>query len=290
MPNLKDIRRRISSVKKTGQITKAMKLVAAAKLKRASEAATNAKPYQRQLSAVLARVSRRAGESVSDPLLQPREHVGRILVVVLTSDRGLAGGFNNNLLRSTNEWLKEKKAAGIEIHARAYGRKGIAALPRRGWKLDASVSDWAARKKMDLVNEVVDEMVAGFVDRKYDEVWVASNEWVSTLVQRPRYQKILPLVVDSSSAGAADEGLDYRYEPSAPQIVGALLPLYIRTLVLQAFLETEAGELASRMTAMDAATKNANDLIGRLSIQYNRARQAAITKELIEIVSGAAAL
>ncbi len=288
MPNLKDIRRRIASVKKTGQITKAMKLVAAAKLKRASEAATNAKPYQRQLSAVLARVSRRAGESVSDPLLQPREHVGKILVVVLTSDRGLAGGFNNNLLRSANEWLKEKKAAGIEIHTRAYGRKGISGLPRRGWKLDASVVDWAARKKMDLVNEVVDEMVAGFVDRKYDEVWVASNEWVSTLVQRPRYLKILPLVVDATNT--ADEGLDYKYEPSAPEIVGALLPLYIRTLVLQAFLETEAGELASRMTAMDAATKNANDLIGRLSIQYNRARQAAITKELIEIVSGAAAL
>ena len=303
MPNLKDIRRRIGSVKKTGQITKAMKLVAAAKLKRASDAATSAKPYQRHLSAVLARVSRKAGDSVKDPLLEPREKVSKILVVVMTSDRGLCGGFNNNLLRNAHAWLLQKRAAGIEIHARAYGRKGASALPRRGWKLDAAVTDWSARKKMDLVREAVDEMVAGFVDRKYDEVWVISNEWVSTLVQKPRYQRILPLVVDYSppgpgverrdpSVGAAtdDGGLDYRYEPSAPEIVGALLPLYIRTLVLQALLETEAGELASRMTAMDSATRNANDLIGRLTIQYNRARQAAITKELIEIVSGAAAL
>ena len=289
MPNLKDIRRRIATTKKTGQITKAMKLVAAAKLKRASEAATNAKPYQRQLSAVLARVSRKAGESVADPLLEVRETVKKILVVVMTSDRGLCGGFNNNLLRQAHEWLGTKKAAGIEIHTRAYGRKGASALPRRGWRLDASVTDWASKKKMELVRDAVDEMVAGFVDRKYDEVWVISNEWVSTLVQRPRYQRILPLVVDVNSA-KDEPGLDYRYEPSAAEIVGALLPLYIRTLVLQAFLETEAGELASRMTAMDSATRNANDLIGRLTIQYNRARQAAITKELIEIVSGAAAL
>jgi F-type H+-transporting ATPase subunit gamma len=288
MPSLKDIRRRIASVKKTGQITKAMKLVAAAKLKRASDAATSAKPYKNQLAAVLSRVAQKAGDSVSDPLLETREKVERVLVVVITSDRGLCGGFNNNLVRTTNEWLREKRGTGVEITLRCYGRKGAQGLPRRGWKVDHTVGDWSAKPKLELVRELVDEMVAGFVDRAYDEVWLVSNEWVSTLVQKPRFAKVLPLVVDAGTG--TDAGLDYRYEPTAPEIVGALLPLYIRTIALQSFLETEAGEHASRMTAMDAATRNANDLISRLTLEYNRARQAAITKELIEIVSGAAAL
>jgi F-type H+-transporting ATPase subunit gamma len=286
MPNLKDIRRRIASVKKTGQITKAMKLVAAAKLKRATEAVTAARPYQEQLSAVLARIARKASETVKDPLLEPRPTVKSVLVVVLTSDRGLCGGFNSNLLRATHEWMTAKAATGAAIHVRAYGRKGAGALPRRGWTLDASVTDLGMQNRRDLVRDLVDEMVAGFSEHTYDEVWIASNVWVSTLVQKPSFLRILPVAVES----AAEGGLEYAYEPSAPEIVGGLLPLYIRTLVLQALLETEAGEYASRMRAMDSATRNANDMIDRLSLLYNRARQAAITTELIEIVSGAAAL
>ncbi len=287
MANLKDIRRRITSVKKTGQITKAMKLVAAAKLKRATEAVISARPYKDQLAAVLARIARKASESVKDPLLEARPAVKSILAVVITSDRGLCGGFNSNLLRLGQEWLLAKQATGVKIHMRAYGRKGATALPRRGWTLDASVTDLGTRKKSELVRDMVDEMVAGFAEQTYDEVWLISNTWVSTLVQRPTFLRVLPVAVD---AATAEGGLDYAYEPSAPEIVGGLLPLYIRTLVLQAFLETEAGEYASRMTAMDSATRNANDMIGRLSLAYNRARQAAITTELIEIVSGASAL
>jgi F-type H+-transporting ATPase subunit gamma len=185
--------------------------------------------------------------------------------------------------------MASRQSMGIDVHVRTYGRKGTALLPRRGWKLDASITDWASKPRLELVRDLVDEMVAGFVDHKYDEVWIASNEWVSTLVQKPRFQKVLPLVVEQKGEESGG-GLDYRYEPSAPQIVGALLPLYIRTIALQALLETIAGEFASRMTAMDSATRNANDLISSLTLVYNRARQAAITKELIEIVSGASAL
>jgi F-type H+-transporting ATPase subunit gamma len=286
MANLKDIRRRIGSVKKTGQITKAMKLVAAAKLKRATEAVTSSRPYKDQLAAVLARIARKASESVKDPLLEPRTQVKSILVVVVTSDRGLCGGFNSNLLRVAGEWLAEKRASGLEVHVRAYGRKGAGALPRRGWALDAAVTDLGQKKKAELVRDMVDEMVAGFAEHTYDEVWLVSNTFVSTLVQKPTFLRVLPVAVGEAVEG----GLDYAYEPSAPEIVGGLLPLYIRTLALQAFLETEAGEYAARMTAMDSATRNANDMIGRLSLLYNRARQAAITTELIEIVSGASAL
>ncbi len=286
MANLKDIRRRIASVKKTGQITKAMKLVAAAKLKRATEAVTAARPYQQQLTAVLGRIAQKAGETIQDPLLQPRPQVRAILVVVLTSDRGLCGGFNSTLLRAAHDWLTAKAATGATIHVRSYGRKGSGALPRRGWTLAGQVNDLRMQSRTDLVRDMVDEMVAGFTEHTYDEVWIISNAWVSTLVQKPTFLKVLPVAVEAT----AESGLEYAYEPGPMEIIGGLLPLYIRTLALQALLETEAGEYASRMRAMDSATRNANDMIDRLSLLYNRARQAAITTELIEIVSGASAL
>jgi F-type H+-transporting ATPase subunit gamma len=292
MPSLKDIRTRITSVKKTKQITSAMKLVAAAKLRRASERATAARPYRDQLENVLRRVAAVAGDDLDEPLLKPREEVKKVLVVVLTSDRGLCGPFNNALLRNANEWLTEKRKSGCAIDVRVYGRKGQAFFKRMKTELADQVTDYGKTPKMQLVDPLTRSAVAGFVDGQYDEVWLVYNRFVNTLVQKPTYDKVLPLSVDRGAqpAEGADANLEYRYEPAAPQIIGELLPLFLQTLVLGAFLETEAGFYAAQMTAMDNATRNASDLIDRLTLEYNRARQAAITKELIEIVSGASAL
>ncbi len=291
MANLKDIKTRIGSVKKTKQITAAMKLVAGAKLKRATDRATEAHPYQEQLSAVLKRVAATAGSDANEPLLESRDTVNSILIVVITSDRGLCGAFNNTLLRRMTHFIDKKREAGAEIELTVFGRKGVGYLQHRGFDVSDNTLNWANIPKMKLVRPVSDKMVGGFVDHKYDEVYVVSNKFVSVLVQEPTFTKILPLEVDTSDAEQpASTGGDYRYEPNPTEILGALLPLYIRTLVLQKFLETEAGEHAARMAAMDNATRNASDLIDDLTLDYNRARQAAITTELIEIVSGAAAL
>jgi F-type H+-transporting ATPase subunit gamma len=296
MPNLKDIRNRIATVKKTKQITSAMKLVAGAKLRKATERALAARPYREQLEAVLRRVAAAAGDDVEEPLLQTRPDVHRILVVVLTSDRGLCGPFNNTLLRHTNEWLAKQRATGAEVDLRVYGRKGQTWFKRLRQPMADQVTDYSRTPKMELAQPLANAMVAGFVEGRYDRVVLVYNRFVSALVQRPTFDTVLPLQVvkddsvPASAGAAAAVGADYRYEPGAPEILAALLPLFLQTLVLSAFLETEAGEFAARMTAMDSATRNAGDLIDRLSLDYNRARQAAITKEIIEIVSGAAAL
>ncbi|MEO0601011.1 MAG: ATP synthase F1 subunit gamma [Myxococcota bacterium] len=292
MANLKDIRSRIGTVKKTRQITSAMKLVAGAKLKRATDRALAARPYREQLENVLKRVAAVAGDQVDEELLKPRDEVHRALVVVLTSDRGLAGPFNNALLRQSTRWYAEKHDAGIELTTRVYGRKGDAFLRRAGVALEDAVTEYERIPKMDLVKPLTSRLVSAFVDREVDEVYIVYNRFVSALTQVPTFERILPLAVDlgDDESEPAETPAEYRYEPSAQGILGTLLPLYLETLVLSAFLETEAGEHAARMTAMDSATRNASDLIDQLSLDYNRARQAAITTEIIEIVSGAAAL
>lgn len=288
MPSLKDIKTRITSVKKTKQITAAMKLVAGAKLKRATDAATGAQPYQQQLAEVLKRVAASAGSDIEEPLLEAHESVRSILLVVISSDRGLCGGFNNNLLRRVVDFVQAKRAEGIEVETYLVGRKAVDFLRARGVKPDTRVTDWSKLDKMDVVRPIGDKMVSGYIDENYDEVYIASNKFVSTLVQTPTFDRMLPFAVEGDEGSAA--GGDHRYEPGAEEILGNLLPLYIRTLVLQKVLETEAGFYAAQMTAMDNATRNAGDLIDSLTLEFNRARQAAITTELIEIVSGAAAL
>lgn len=289
MPNLKDIKTRIGSVQKTRQITSAMKLVAAAKLKGATDRATAAQPYQEGLREVLGRVAARAGDAVSEPLLQSRESVRRVLLVIYTSDRGLCGGFNNNLMRAVLPWLEERTSSGVEVEVRLFGRKGRDFARARDIGVTDAVIDYANTPKMDLVQPLSDTMVSGFVGGSYDEVWLAYNSFVNAATQKPGFHKVLPMRVEASEADGG-AGVDYLYEPGPSQILGTLLPLYLRTLLLQAFLETEAGEFGARMLAMDNATRNANDLIADLSLQYNRARQAAITTEITEIVSGAEAL
>jgi F-type H+-transporting ATPase subunit gamma len=290
MPSLKDIRTRIGGVRKTKQITSAMKLVASVKMRRATERAIQARPYRDQLEAVLKRVAAAAGDEVDEPLLKAREHVRKVLVVILTSDRGLCGPFNNTLLRNAWDWIAAKRAKGVEVDVRVYGRKGQAFFRRVRQNMVDQVTDYSRTAKMDLVRPLTGTMVGGFIDGDYDEVYLVYNRFVSAIVQRPTYDRVLPLSVSSEEGEQTQPQGDYRYEPNAVEILNSLLPLYLQTLVLGAFLETEAGFFAAQMTAMDNATRNASDLIDRLTLEYNRARQAAITKEIIEIVSGAAAL
>ena len=296
MATLRDIRTRIASVKNTRQITNAMKMVSAAKLRRATEAATSARPYQRMLTSTLQRVAASAGE-VEEPLLQQRPDANKILLVIIGTDRGLCGGFNNNLNRRADEWIRKIKGEGKTVDVLTYGKKPRDFLRQRGANIvDARIEN-NAPKYVGASTALGAELAAKFVSGEYDEVWLGYNWFKSTMTQVPTFLKVLPVALESTDVAAASThpsaaaaGPEFKYEPSGPEILGALLPLYLRTLFLQSFLETEAGEHAARMAAMDSATRNANDLIKALTLDYNRGRQAAITKELIEIVSGAEAL
>jgi len=291
MPNLKEIKRRIGSVKKTRQITSAMKLVSGAKLRRATEAATSARPYQEKMRGVLQRVGSSAGADADNPLLATPPSTGRILLVILTSDRGLCGPFNGTLLRRTEEFIQTQQKEGLESDIFVFGRKGRDYLRARKYSVIDNVIDYAKTPKMDLVRPISSQMVDGFCSGTYERVYLVSNEFVNVILQRPVFSQVLPLTMDDGEeTDAASASTEYDYEPSPAVILDALLPLYLRTIILQAFLETEAGEHAARMTAMDNATRNASDLIDRLTLESNRARQAAITTEIIEIVSGAEAL
>lgn len=298
MPNLKDIKTRIGSVKKTKQITSAMKLVAAAKLKGATDRALAAQPYQNKLREVLGRIASGFGDAMGEavvtelPLLRVPASTEKVLLVVLTSDRGLCGGFNNNLMRQVLPWLDEKAEAGVDVTVRMYGRKGRDFAKAKKAPVHDVTIDYAKTPRMELIRPLSDHMVAGFTDGSYDEVWIAYNIFENAASQKPTFSQILPLALDA--ADLADEvpagSNDYLFEPDPLSLAATLLPLYLRTLLLQAFLETEAGEFGARMLAMDNATRNASELIDALTLQYNRARQAAITTEITEIVSGAEAL
>jgi len=289
--SLQDIRRRISSVKNTRQITSAMKLVAGAKLRRATENAHAARPYQESLTKVLGRVAAAAPDAEL-PLLERCEEVKNVLLVVFTSDRGLCGGFNSNLLRDTERRVRELRAEGREVSIITVGKKARDYLTKRDYPVAESHIDVEPSEFEATAAKLGSKLRVAFVDDGFDQVMVVYNRFVSTMTQLPTGLELLPISVgggDDESAQTEPAG-DYRYEPRGDAILAALLPLYLDTVLLQAMLETQAGEQAARMTAMDSATRNASDIIGNLTLKYNRARQAAITKELIEIVSGAEAL
>lgn len=286
MASLRDTRRRITSVKNTRQITRAMKLVAGAKLRRATEAAMAAKPYQQTLSRVLGRVVGNVGE-IEHPLLQVPNNQEDILVAVLTSDRGLCGGFNAQLLRSTQKTIDGLIAEGKNVRILAFGKKGTGHFKKRGYNVEEATIDLDPSEYGAEADKLASKMIAEMAADGFEKAIVAYNDYRTVMTQIPTFAQVLPMVLD---AEAETGGGDVIYEPDGNEILGRLLPLALRTQILQAFLETQAGEQAARMAAMDSATRNASDLIDSLTLVYNRARQAAITTELTEIVSGAEAL
>jgi F-type H+-transporting ATPase subunit gamma len=292
MATLRDIRDRIGSVKNTRKITRAMKLVAGAKLARATQAAMAAKPYQSTLSRVLARVVEAAGD-VEHPLLTRPENEDDVLVVALSADRGLCGNFNSSINKATLTRIRELQGQGKNVRVICYGKKIWEYLKNRpNVNIVEYTIDLDPKKYPDIANDLADKLVAELLGNGFSQCFLSYNEYVSVMVQQSRFDQVLPMQIDTESDDAEQEAgaAEYLYEPSGDELLGRLLPMALRGRVLQAFLETQAGEQAKRMTAMDAATRNASDLISALTLDYNRARQAAITKELIEIVSGAEAL
>ena len=286
MASLRDTRRRISSVKNTRQITRAMKLVAGAKLRRATEAATAAKPYQQTLSRVLSRVVANAGE-VEHPLLKVPENQSDALVVVMSSDRGLCGGFNSQLLRSIQADVDALIKDGKNVSIIAFGKKAVGHFRKRGYNVVEATIDIDPEQYADEADKLAERLMAEMAANGFEKAYLAFNDYRSVMVQIPTFTQVLPMVLETD--GDAGGG-DIIYEPDGNEILGRLLPMALRTQLFQAFLETQAGEQAARMAAMDSATRNASELIDSLTLVYNRARQAAITTELTEIVSGAEAL
>lgn len=282
MANLKAIKKRIVSVKNTRQITKAMKMVSAAKLRRAQENVVAARPYAGKLAEVLERLAR-SQEADPSPLMVKRD-TGRALLVVVTSDRGLCGGFNANLSKAAERFIKERSGDFKEISLMTIGRKGYEFLRNRHTvrKHHGNIFSTLSYQTAALIAA---ELVEGYLAEEYDEVYVIYNAFKSVMTQDITLEQLLPIV---PKAGTEEEvGTEYIYEPSKAALLDELLPKHIEVQVFKALLESVASEHGARMTAMDSASKNATEMIGKLTLIYNRARQAAITTELMEIISGA---
>ena len=296
MPNLLDIRRRIKSVKNTQQITKAMKMVSAAKLKRAQDRVVTARPFANKMMEVLGELAGRTDENFHHPLLDARGDE-RYLVVLITADKGLCGAFNTNLIKAATAFIREHSGKRVEIMA--VGRKGRDFFRRRGATLAGEYVGLTGKGRVDFSEaiEVARDVIKRFTeDQEIDKAFIIYNEFRSVMQQRVVVEQLLPVSRTGSNAEAvAAPGqpltlVDYIYEQPPAEIFSRLLPRLVETQVFRALLESVASEQGARMTAMDSASKNASELIDSLTLNMNRVRQAAITNEIIEVVSGAAAL
>jgi F-type H+-transporting ATPase subunit gamma len=295
MASLRAIRTRIKSVRNTQKITKAMKLVAAAKLRRAQDAVLRTRPYAEALNELLGSLAaaRVAAEIPPHPLMEVRENPKRIEVVLLTSDRGLCGGFNSNIIRRAQRFLVEESDKYDVIQFSTIGRRGRDFAKKRGIQTRKDYVGFFGRLRFSMAKQVADDLIVEFRERNLDAVFLLYNQFRSAIAQSITLTQLLPIVAPPSKERAKEGGFitpEHLYEPSRPALLEHLIPRQLAMQIWRALLESEASEHGARMTAMDSATKNANEMIGRLSLQYNRARQASITKELMEIVSGAEAL
>lgn len=291
MPNLIDIRRRIRSVKSTQQITKAMKMVAASKLRRSQERVVAARPYAATLGATLAsvtgRIPPREDGAPAHPLLARREEK-RVVLVVVTGDKGLCGAFNTNVNRAAGAFVRRRAAEGAEVSLVTLGRKATDFWKRRSVPVLEARPGLFQRFGYGTAAEIARSLAARFTGGEVDAVHVVFNEFRSVISQVVGVKRLLPIELGELEAGGG--GTDYLYEPAPDVILGRLLPRHLEFQLFRVLLESNAAENAARMTAMESATKNAGEMIDSLTLTYNRARQAKITKELIEIVSGAEAL
>ena len=287
MPSLKDIKRRITTVRKTQQITRAMRMVAGAKLRRAQEAILAARPYAERMRATLAEVARAQRDS-EHPLLVPHEQKRSVELLVVTSNRGLCGAFNANAIKLARAVFNNRQAAGMQVTISTAGKKAREAFQRRhpdalgrhypqdGWVTYGRAADAAAY------------LSRRYAEHEVDEVVLVYNEFVTAMTQTPREVSLLPF--SAAPGDDAGEPLPYEIEPDPAKLLAVLVPKAVEVEIFRALLENQSGEHAARMAAMESATRNTEELIESLTLQYNRARQAAITKELVEIVSGAEAL
>ncbi|HKB71098.1 MAG TPA: ATP synthase F1 subunit gamma [Thermoanaerobaculia bacterium] len=284
MASLIDIRRRLRSVRNIQQITRAMKMVAAAKLRRSQDRVIAARPYAASLRDVLANVSARVREA-RHPLLAERDEK-KVLLMVVAGDKGLAGAFNANVNRAVGALLREK--SWEEVTLLPVGKKAFDFWKRRSIPIRASYPGIFSRLEFRHAREIAEILTGLFVSGEIDSAYVVYNEFKSIMTQVVRVERLLPIARTAMST--AEQAVDYLFEPDPAEILARLLPRYLEFAVFKVLLESAASENGARMTAMDSSTKNAGDMIDSLTLTYNRARQARITKELIEIVSGAAAL
>jgi F-type H+-transporting ATPase subunit gamma len=295
MPTLLDFRRRIRSVKNTQQITRAMKFVAAARLRRAQEAAIAARPYANELSRLLRSIMARIDEP-EHPLLAKRPEE-RILAIVLTGERGLAGAFNANILRKANEFLRERRDKKLSIVP--VGKKGRDSLKRAGFQFAAEYVNVLAKVEFSTAREIAGLVADLYVKDEIDAVYLIFSEFKSVMTANLKIEKLLPVEPEQAQESSAENAavqpgekkpesqVDYIYEQPVEKLLAALLPKYIEAQVLRIMLESSAAEYAARMAAMESATRNAGEVIQALTLHMNKVRQAAITNEIIEIVSGA---
>jgi F-type H+-transporting ATPase subunit gamma len=293
MPSLKDLKNRIASVKATQKITKAMKMVAAAKLRRAQEAAAAARPYSQRMAAVLANIAQAVGADDSAPRLMTG--TGRDdthLLIVCTAERGLCGGFNSQIARFARDHVRKLLAQGKTVKIICVGKKGFDILRREYASLIIDRVDLREVKKIGFENadRVGQKVIGLFENGEFDVCTLFYSEFKSVISQIPTAQQLIPATTGEVSAEAASASAIYEYEPDAAAILSDLIPRNISVQIFRALLENVAGEMGAKMSAMDNATRNAGEMINKLTLNYNRQRQAQITKELIEIISGAEAL
>lgn len=290
MPSLQSLRRKIASVKNTQKITKAMKMVAAAKLKRAQDRILSSRPYAHQLRDVVRHLAERASP-ISHPLLRKREG-NKTELLVITSDRGLCGAFNANILRQAVEFLQEHAERGEQVSVSVAGRKGCDFFRRRTWMIRQEWPGIFDRLSFEHSLDMGQDIIQHYNDGTFDQLYVVYNEFKSVMQQRVVVEKLLPiesLDEEGSQAPAMAVGA-YLFEPDEDELLQILLPKHFQVQAFRVLLESAAAEQAARMTAMDGATRNAGELIQKVTLFYNKTRQAAITKELMDIVGGAEAL
>jgi F-type H+-transporting ATPase subunit gamma len=293
MPNLKDLKTRISSVKSTRKITSAMKMVAASKLRRAQELAESSRVYAESLSLILSSLSGGSKDNSDLPeVLVGRENPKAALLIINSSDRGLCGGFNSSLFRSAVAWIKDKKSQGIEVKLMPIGKKASAFYKRSELEVLENFEDINTNDRQLEVSENVKNKISElFESQAIDEVSILYNKFVSAIAQEPTFKSLIPLEQSQSEENSEEStNSSFEFEPDKNELLEYLIPRNFMTQIYGSILESSAAEHAARMTSMDNATRNAGDMIDSLTMTYNRTRQAVITKELIEIISGAEAV
>lgn len=298
MATLRDIRQRINGVKNTAKITQAMKMVAAAKMNRAQNAIESARPYVDKMSEVIAHLTSGLTGDYFNPLLSVHEETKNIKIIVVSSDKGLCGAFNNNLFKYTNKYIDNKlkdEFPGADFEIIPVGKKACDYYKKRDYKVSQKYPDVFSNLQFEIVPEILEEIKLNFKDENIDRVFVFYNEFISVANQNPKLIQLLPIEPDALTTNKKDKNdsldeTDYIFEPGKAQILDELLPNHVNIRFWRSLLESNAAEQAARMMAMDNATNNANDLIDELNLSYNQQRQAEITSEMLEIVSGANAL